>query len=79
MNFIQEVNALDGDLIILRWNNVGVIFKLLNVDDGYFGFAWVVVNHLCGFDVTRERFTGVYGMNNQAACSELSLCLLQQV
>ena len=62
--FVEKINALDGEVVVVTGDNIGVVFEFLDVNDGDFRFACVVVQSLGGFDVGSEGFTAVDGMDD---------------
>src|SRR5690606_9297441 len=79
VNFIQKVNALDGNIVIIGGDNIGVVFELLDIHNRDFGFAGMVVDHLVRFDIAGKCVPRVDRMDGQAASGEFTLGLLQQV
>ena len=64
MYFIEKINALNGEVIVVTGDDIGVILEFLDVNNGDFRFACVVVQSLGGFDVDSEGFAAVDGMDN---------------
>ena len=57
MDFIEEVHALDIDIVVFS-DDVRVIAEFLDADDGDFRFAVVVVQRLRRFDIASGRLRG---------------------
>ncbi|GCV20811.1 hypothetical protein HmCmsJML025_03606 [Escherichia coli] len=64
MDFIEEVHALDVDVVVFGGDDIRVIAEFLDVDDGDFRFAVVVVQRLRCFDIASEGFAGVDKVND---------------
>src|SRR4051794_15603192 len=79
MNFVEKVDALDVNVVILGPHDIRVILKLLNIDYRDFRPACVVVKNLRCFNVASKGVTSVDGVHDQAATRKLPLRLNQQI
>ena len=62
--FVEKIDALDGEVVVVTGDNIRVVFEFLDVDDSDFRLACVVVQGLGGFDVGGEGFAAVDGMDD---------------
>ena len=62
--FIEKINALDGEVVVVTGDNIGVVFEFLDVNDSDFRFTCVIMQGLSGFDVGSEGFAAVDGMDD---------------
>jgi len=79
VDFIEEVDALDIDIVVLGTDYVRVVLKLLDIDYGDLRLAGVIVNCFGRFDVTGEGLSAIDGVYRQPPAGELALCLNEQV
>ena len=77
--FVEEIDALDAQVVVAFGDDVGVVFEFLDVDDGDFRFAGMVVQGLGGFDVGGEGFAAVDGVDDEVTGGEFLLRLFQEV
>lgn len=61
--FVEKIDALDGEVVVVTGDDIGIVLEFLDVNNGDFRFAWVVVQGLGGFDVGNEGFATVDGMD----------------
>ena len=64
MYFIKKINALDGEVVVVTGDDIGVVFEFLDVNNGDFRFTCVIMQGLSGFYVGSEGFTAVDGMDD---------------
>ena len=62
--FIEKINALDGEVVVVTGDNIGVVFEFLDVNNGDFRFTCVIMQGLSGFDVGNKGFAAVDGMDD---------------
>ena len=55
---------MDVDVVVFGGDDIRVIAEFLDVDDGDFRFAVVVVQRLRCFDIASEGFAGVDKVND---------------
>ena len=55
---------MDVDVVVFGGDDIRVIAEFLDVDDGDFRFAVVVVQRLRRFDIAGEGFAGVDKVND---------------
>jgi len=79
VHLVEEIDALDGDVIILGAHHVRVILELLDVDHSDLRPAGVVVQGLGCLDVAGEGFACVNSVHGQATAGKFALCLDEQV
>ena len=64
MHFVEKIDALDGEVVVVTDDDIGVVLEFLDVNNGDFRFACVVVQGLGGFDIGSKGFTTVDGMDD---------------
>lgn len=62
--FIKKIDALDGEVIVVTSDDIGVVFEFLDVNNGDFRFTCVIVQGLGRFDVGSKGFAAVDGMDD---------------
>ena len=62
--FVEKIDALDGEVVVVTGDDIGVVLEFLDVNNGDFRFACVVVQSLSGFDVGSKGFAAVDGMDD---------------
>ena len=79
MHFVQEIDALDTDIIIRTGHHIGIILKLLDIDHGDFGAATQIVKDAGGLDLLGKILPGINGVNHQPPTGEFGRCLNEQI
>ena len=79
VDFVEEIHALKREIVVGGSDNVWIILEFLDVDDGDFRLAGIVVDRAGGFDVAGEGIAGIDGVDHQAATAEFVGCLQQEV
>ena len=79
MNFIQEINPLAADVVIISLQYIGIVFEFLNVYNRYFSFARKIMNGLSGFEIAKQFIFRIYSMYNQTTTCKFSFRLIHQI
>ena len=79
VHFVEEVDALDVEVVVLGRGDIGIVLELLDVDDGDLGLAAVVAGSDIGLDVAGKRFAAVDDVDGQAAHAEFVAGLPEQI
>ena len=70
---------MDIDVVIFSLKQIGIIFKLLDIDNRNFPFAGQVVNRLPQPETFEQFFFGVYGVYDHSSDGKFPLGLVHQV
>jgi hypothetical protein len=79
VDFVEEVNALELDVVIRGFDDIRIVLELLDVDDGDFELAGIAVDGGVGLDVLGEGLAGVDRVDDETAAAELATGLNQEV
>ena len=79
VDLVEEIDALELDVVIRSADDVGVVPEFLDINDGDLGPTGVIVNGAGGLDVAGEGVAGIDGVDDEAAGFELVAGLHEQV
>jgi len=61
VDFVEEIDALETEIVIGGADDVGIVLELLDVDDGDFRPARIVVDGFGGLDITAKASRELMG------------------
>ena len=79
MDLVEEVDALELEGVVGGTDDGGIVGEFLDVDDGDFELAGVVVDGLGGFDVAGELLAGINLVDGETSTAKLTGGLDEQV
>ena len=79
VNLVKKIDSLDGDIVILGTNHIGIVLELLDIDYGDLPPAGVIVECIVGFDIAGKVLASADGVHRQAATGKLPLRLYEQI
>ena len=76
VDFVEEIDALEADVVVGRADDIRVVLEFLDIDDGDFRLAGIVVDGAGGLDVAGEGLAGIDRVDDQPAAAELAASIL---